>query len=151
MIAELGFLILGGIGSLELAAQDWDAAASFDRGIDAMSILWSLDASPAEKLIELSIGHHEARWFTYAIDPTGRAFGPTQIENPKLWGTSEQELLRDPVAGYRVTLVMLREAKRVCPGTWERVLTVYVSGRCGVARTVAREICEPVGLCTEVY
>lgn len=121
------------------------------RGIDAAHTLLDLDATPAERAVLLSIGHHESRWVTNAVNPNGGDCGPTQVRAPETWGSSCAAIFADPAEGYRVALRILRHAREVCPGTWGRVLTVYVSGRCDVAPLKAREICAPAGLCTEVY
>jgi hypothetical protein len=117
------------------------------RGVATMALLLDVDATPDERLHLLSIGWHESRWRTDAIDAVRGAVGPTQIEHPHLWGSSRAAVLSDPAEGYRVALRVLRASRAACPGTWARVLTVFVSGKCGVAPRKARELCAPIGLC----
>lgn len=118
------------------------------RGVEAMSIVLDLDATPAERLLLLSIAHHESRWTTTARHPDGDC-GPTQVRHPEAWGSSCTAIFADPAEGYRVALRILRHARAVCPGTWGRVLTVYASGVCDRAPAKARELCAPAGLCAE--
>lgn len=115
------------------------------RGVATYRLLLELDASPAERLLLLSIGHHESRWRTEAVNPNGGDCGPTQIRNPEMWGSSCAALVTDPAEGYRVALRILRQARAVCPGSWARSLTVYVSGVCDRAPNKARELCAPIG------
>jgi len=117
------------------------------RGVAAYQLLLDIDATPAERLLLLSVGHHESRWRTDAVNPDGGDCGPTQIRNPEMWGSSCAAIVNDPAEGYRVALRILRYARSVCPGTWARSLTVYVSGVCGRAPSKARELCAPTGLC----
>lgn len=133
---------------LTLASKDNPGHHSVsERGHATARLLRTMPVSQPRKLLLLSIGHHESRWTTNAVDPGEHAFGPTQIENAFMWGSSPNELVTDPVAGYLVANDILDAAIAACPGSWERALTVYVSGKCGVALAIARELCRPVGLC----
>lgn len=133
---------------LQLAAREPSARdLLIDRGMDAVNVLLDLEATPNEQALLLSIGWHESRWTTTAVNKKGGDCGPTQIRNPQAWGSTCAAILSDPAEGYRVALRILRHARKVCPGTWGRSLTVYVSGVCGVAPKKARELCGPVGLC----
>lgn len=133
---------------LALVAREPAATSvTMPRGVATYQMLLDLEATPAERLQLLSIGHHESRWETTAVNPDGGDCGPTQVRAPEMWGSSCAAILADPAEGYRVALRILRHARTVCPGTWGRVLTVYVSGRCEIAPSKAREICAPTGLC----
>lgn len=134
---------------LVLGAHEARAVESHARGVATAQLLLDLDVTPAERAILLSIGHHESRWTTTAVNKVGGDCGPTQIRNPEAWGSSCARIVSDDLEGYRVALRILRHARAVCPGSWGRVLTVYVSGACGTAPKKAREICRPVGLCEE--
>lgn len=137
---------------LQLAAREPGARdLLIDRGMDAVNVLLDLEATPHERSVLLAIGWHESRWLTTAVNAKGGDCGPTQIRNPEAWGSTCARITSDPAEGYRVALRILRHARSVCPGTWGRSLTVYVSGQCGVAPRKAREICSPVGLCEERY
>lgn len=119
------------------------------RGVATYRLLLDFDATPTERLLLLSIGWHESRWRTDAVNPNGGDCGPTQVRAPEVWGSSCAAIVSDPAEGYRVALRILRYARAVCPGTWGRSLTVYVSGVCDRAPMKAREICSPMGLCAE--
>ena len=135
---------------LALVAKESSAIAeTMPRGVATYRLLRDLDASPVERLLLLSTGHHESRWRTDAVNPKGGDCGPTQVRAPEMWGSSCAAILADPAEGYRIALRILRHARAVCPGTWGRSLTVYVSGRCDVAPSKARELCGPAGLCAE--
>jgi hypothetical protein len=144
MIGSLPLLVLALI-SRESAA----ISVTMPRAFAAYEILLDLDATPAERLLLLSIGHHESRWRTDAVNPDGGDCGPTQVRHPEAWGSSCAAILADPAEGYRVALRILRHARAVCPGSWGRSLTVYVSGVCDRAPFKARELCGPTGLCSE--
>lgn len=120
------------------------------RGLSAIHVVLGLDATHNERSILLSIGHHESRWNQFATNKDGDS-GETQIRNPWMWGSSRDAVLGSRQEAYRVALRILRHARVVCPGKFARVLTVYVSGGCGIAPLKARELCEPTGLCDVTY
>lgn len=122
---------------------------TFARGRVAVRLVLDLDAQLDEQEILVSIGHHESRWSN--IHGKGKACGPTQIESPETWGSTCKAISQNEREGYAVALRVLRYARSVCPGTWARVLTAYVSGKCGVAPLKARELCLPTGLCDKPY
>ncbi len=130
-----------------LARESAAIPQTMPRGLAAIDVIVDLDATHDEMLLLLAIGHHESRWRTEAVNPHGGDCGPTQVRNAGMWGSSCARLTSDPAEGYRVALRILRHSRAVCPGTWARTLTVYVSGVCGRAPRKARELCRPAGLC----
>lgn len=120
------------------------------RSMSAVYVVLDLDATADERAILLSIGHHESRFNQYALNPDGDC-GETQIRNPELWGSNCASILADRHEAYRVALSVIRYSQATCHGTWARVLTSYVSGKCGRAPMKARELCEPTGLCDTGY
>jgi len=98
-------------------------------------------------LLLLSIAYRESRWNAHALNPDGGDAGIMQTR--ALWwdGHKKEEILADPVLGYRVGLHALQHLRTVCGGPALRWLGAFASGKCGGAQSAARARCGPVGLC----
>src|SRR5690349_12393293 len=61
----------------------------------------------------------------------GRSVGLTQLlRGPTWYGHTRDEICGSPTLQFRLALRFLQEGHRVCPGSAERALGFYNSGRC---------------------
>lgn len=97
-------------------------------------------------LLLLSIAYRESRWNPRALNPDGDA---GMMQTRALWwdGHTRDEILNDPVLGYRVGLHALQHLRSVCGGPARNWLGAFASGKCGGAPAAVRARCGPVGLC----
>lgn len=116
---------------------------------DALSGAWelgSLARDVDEGAVALNIALLESGFDPNARDATG-ACGVGQIQSPGMWGTTCERLSSDLSHSYAVLLHVLRASAVDCPGLYRAALTTYVSGKCGVATSVAEARCRRVGRC----
>jgi hypothetical protein len=150
MIVAPWHMILVLRAAVDLSADGGPAARGL--ALRGALVLLILADSHEEARIALNIARQESHFDPWARNDTCDeggsplvccGVGQAAVHHPSACGPLGAIL----VWSWATELDILRRSARSCRPTWERALTTYVSGRCGLAVDVARARCERVGLC----
>jgi hypothetical protein len=139
--------------AFELSAGE--AGSSRALAVRGALVLVLLADSADEARIGLAVAREESRWNPWAVNRACDAAGGQLVccgvgQVACFTASSCARHGATELHSWAELLRVLRASSRACRPTWERALTVYVSGRCGVALDVARARCSSVALCAGV-
>lgn len=92
-------------------------------------------------LFLLKIAHHESRFDERAKNSSGDC-GIGQVASSMAFtmGSSCTRMQQDIMESFRVSLLVLKEAKKDCGSAWVSIASAYASGRCNGAQSIARDL-----------